>query len=1025
MSLSQLLASAYPGAEQLSGNALPSPHPGVVLFFSISSGKERARVHIARGEDFSRAWQEGASALQAWRKKQQHEPIWLRVDVVFQLEALSWAQLRDKLSKTKRNYFRFGLAFDADFHHAMLEQEIAANAVLYQGTQGVATPNDANLAHYGRQRFATELAWPQDDQQTLWRFNTRAVFSDGAACYPIEFRGKNAGYRELENWQQQLPMMIDSATDYLARQVQKSGRYHYGWFPCFDRAIPSYNALRHASSTYALLEGWELTRSPQHFAAIERALQDLCSELIQTRTLPDGSEADFLIDTGDEIKLGGNAVCILAMAKYTELTGDKRYLEQMARLANGIAFMQNPDTGGFVHVLNAGDLSLKAAHRIIYYDGEATFSLMRLYGLTREPRWLAIVERAVDYFIIQKHWQAHDHWLSYCINELTLYRPQERYFRFGLDNVRDYLDFVLQRITTYPTLLELMMAAQRMLTRLAESQHRHLLDGFDIDKFYQALEVRARYLANGFFWPELAMFFKNPARIVGSFFIRHHSFRVRIDDVEHYLSGYVAYSKYLKQNAPAAQRQAAPERQRVVFLCENLRKVGNGIEVAILRRARLFSERLGIVPEIITSVQDPALPGNVAALKASGELPGAVEVRNVWALLNTLRQRELIQPLETAGDAPRAAPGEITHTSEQHEDGARIQTLYNDQGEALARKYYAARLGKNVLTHIELLDPGHGLRRFNSEAAFCAFVLEASLDKQTRWHFVVDKNLAWKEFVCSQPRQRLNVTISAFIHSTHRHPNGSLKGSYAHLINDPLMLDNLLIQTREQHNDLIEEGVPGDRLRVIPNHLDNVLSEAQADRENSTRVLYMARYSPEKQHDLLLRAFAEVVKTLPDAQLHTWGTGPLRAALQEEVNRLGLEKNIFIHGFSTDRLALQRASCCAVLCSSQEGLSLFGLESLSYGTPLVSFAIKYGPRDLLENFAAGRLVAPGDEQALAAALVEVISQPQQQAELRRQALRSAQRYHIDNIEKLWKKWWQSVSGASVNHATDQQPLLVE
>ncbi|HCR3985218.1 TPA: Mur ligase [Kluyvera ascorbata] len=545
MSLSQLLAHVRPGLDTLNAAAQPAPFPAYILFLSACSGQERAYTAYACGSTLEEAWQCAVDDLQRWEQQQSAPLIWLRADLVDKIQTLRWDALQEKLEKTKRNYFRFGLSFTPDFQRPILEQEINANALLYHSKEGIATPNTPNLSHFSRWRFGCELRWPENPEQLIWRFTTHSVFCDGEQVYPIEFKGRNSGYRQLHHWQEEtLDPMIVSATDYLARQVKNSGRYHYGWFPCFDRAIPTYNALRHASSTYALLEGWEVTQEPAHFAAIERALGDLSNELIETRRLPDGSDADFLIDTGGEIKLGGNAVCILAMAKYTELTGDQRYLPQMQRLANGIGFMQKTDTGGFNHVLNAADLSLKAEHRIIYYDGEAAFALMRLYGLTKTPRWLEIVERAMDHFIAQKHWQAHDHWLSYCVNELTLYRPLERYYQFGLDNVRDHLDFVINRVTTYPTLLELMMAASRMLSRLATSEHRHLLDGFDLEKFNLALETRARYLANGFFWPELAMFFKNPPRIVGSFFIRHHSFRVRIDDVEHYLSGYVAYRKH-------------------------------------------------------------------------------------------------------------------------------------------------------------------------------------------------------------------------------------------------------------------------------------------------------------------------------------------------------------------------------------------------------------------------------------------------------------------------------------------------
>ncbi|WP_081944654.1 Mur ligase family protein [Sphingopyxis sp. MWB1] len=538
----------------------------VVLFLSWTDGEQRAQVATVTGGTADSAWQRAAEKL----AQEGGAARWLRIEWVDAVERSSWNALRERLKDVKRNYFRLGIALDAAFEQAFLETELNGNAMLYGGPrEAAAMVNEANFNRYAAQRHGIERV-DFDGKRDIWLFTTRGAFhAVGDDVQALSGKGLNAGRRSLPPLDADSSLqLIERGSRYLARQVGPDGRFRYGWHPCFNREIAAYNSLRHASSLYAMIEAWEVTRDKVLNAAIDRALAYLVEHLVDCGPLPGGEAAAFLVDSGGEIKLGGNALAILALVKYGQVTGDERHLALCEQLARTILYMQNDVSGRFVHVLNYPALDVKESFRTIYYDGEAAFALMRLFERTGDRRWLHAVENGFVHFMREEHWRTHDHWLSYCINELTRHDPSETYYQFGLDNVRDYLDFVLERITTFPTLLELMMAAARMIERIRDDPaHEHLLRDFDLNLFYRALHHRANYLLNGHFWPELAMFFARPDAIEGSFFIRHHAFRIRIDDVEHYLSGLVAYREFLLSTAAGHDHRpdGAEDRETTAF----------------------------------------------------------------------------------------------------------------------------------------------------------------------------------------------------------------------------------------------------------------------------------------------------------------------------------------------------------------------------------------------------------------------------------------------------------------------------
>lgn len=137
-----------------------------------------------------------------------------------------------------------------------------------------------------------------------------------------------------------------------------------------------------------------------------------------------------------------------------------------------------------------------------------------------------------------------------------------------------------------------------------------------------------------------------------------------------------------------------------------------------------------------------------------------------------------------------------------------------------------------------------------------------------------------------------------------------------------------------------------------------------------------ARLAPQKGQDILLRAWARVSELVPDAELVLVGDGPDREAL--EATAAGMH-GVRFAGPATrlEARAWLRAATVVVCPSRYEGMSLVPLECAALGVPVIASDVEGMDSDLPSS--ARRLVPPEDDLALAAALLDVLTHPDEAA----------------------------------------------
>ena len=593
------------------------PENGFLVFLSVSDGSARADVVHGSGADIAEAFADAQQKAWTLIQKKRQRFRWLKADVVTEYAPADAKTLAYMIKEPGWNeFFRFGLTFDRSFRTALLEEELNGAKILDYASGSISL---ADLNRYLKK--AGRPALPKLPEFFLL-FQTAGFFYDAdsaanaaaatdadsaastdadsapaSGCViPLIPDGLSRGRREIQNLDAAAARsFVTAAASFLEKQVQQDSSFRYGYYPRFDRVIPGYNCMRHASTIWSLLCQYRITQKASVLSLAARSIDYLLSHALVYR---DPDTAYLSEPLKDEIKLGGGGVLILAITEYLDLCSEescpailcsgesrseilcskeprpailrsgesltkapnaeilhakivlpeqealrRRYTEIACALGNGILSLLNSETGEFSHVLNM-DFSLKERYRTVYYDGEAAYALCRLYRLTKEEKWLFYAEKTVDHFLAADYTRYRDHWVAYAMNEITRYIHRDDYDTFALRNARVNLDFLYKRETTYHTFLELLMVTFETYERiLAENPDLPYLKEFDLPYFLRTIRVRADRMLNGFFFPEYAMYMRCPDKILGSFMVRHDGFRVRIDDVQHNIGGFYLYYK--------------------------------------------------------------------------------------------------------------------------------------------------------------------------------------------------------------------------------------------------------------------------------------------------------------------------------------------------------------------------------------------------------------------------------------------------------------------------------------------------
>ena len=175
---------------------------------------------------------------------------------------------------------------------------------------------------------------------------------------------------------------------------------------------------------------------------------------------------------------------------------------------------------------------------------------------------------------------------------------------------------------------------------------------------------------------------------------------------------------------------------------------------------------------------------------------------------------------------------------------------------------------------------------------------------------------------------------------------------------------------------------------------------------NPLIVAFLARLDPVKGVAELMRAWPHVARAIPNAHLVMAGTG----YLDTEVAAWAAHTDtVTLLGFRKDAVGILKTADVLVLPSHREGTPNIIMEAMACGTCIVATAVS-GTPELVTNDVSARLIQPRDSDALAHALIEVMSDAELRGKLGGAARERIRAFEFDVMVDRYVSLFAAIAG---------------